>query len=116
MTAALAQPAWIDVGSASEIAPRAARVVATPRGRVAVFRTGDDRYFGLDDRCPHRGGPLSEGIVHGGAVTCPLHGWVIDLESGRATGADEGCAASVPVKVERGRVFLAFASLRPRGS
>lgn len=114
MTAASPRDAWIEVGGAAEIPRRGARVVTTPRGRVAVFRTQGDRYFALDDRCPHRGGPLSEGIVHGAVVTCPLHGWVIDLESGRAMGADEGCAATLPVKVEAGRVFLGLGG--PEGS
>ena len=54
-----------------------ARLVKTPRGCVAVFRTAEDEVFALDDRCPHKGGPLSQGIVHGRSVTCPLHNWVI---------------------------------------
>ena len=81
---------WIDIGAVEEIPRRGARVVRTPRGCLAVFRTGADEVFALDDRCPHQGGPLSQGIVHGRAVTCPLHAWVISLESGEAQGADEG--------------------------
>jgi nitrite reductase (NADH) small subunit len=73
---------------------------------IAVFRTGDDRVFALRDSCPHRGGPLSQGIVHGGRVTCPLHDWVIDLASGAATGADEGCTATFAVRIENGEVLV----------
>lgn len=98
---------WIAIGQITEIPRRGARCVETPRGRVAVFRTGDDRVFAIDDRCPHRGGPLSQGIVHGTSVTCPLHNWVISLETGRAEGADEGCVRTIPLKVEGGTVYIA---------
>ena len=100
---------WIEVGSLDDIPRRGARLVKTARGDVAVFRTMDDAVFALDDRCPHSGGPLSQGIVHGKTVTCPLHNWNIDLESGSATGPDEGCSGVVPVSVEDGvvRLFLA---------
>jgi nitrite reductase (NADH) small subunit len=72
-----------------------------------VFRTVDDRVFAIDDRCPHKGGPLSQGIVHGNSVTCPLHNWVISLESGKAQGADEGCVRTIPLKVEEGTIYIA---------
>jgi nitrite reductase (NADH) small subunit len=73
---------------------------------VAVFRTGSGEVFALRDQCPHRGGPLSQGIVHGTRVTCPLHDWVIDLTSGKATGADEGATPTFNVRVADGRVEL----------
>ena len=63
---------------------------------IAVFRTVDDQVFAIEDHCPHRGGPLSQGIVHGGCVTCPLHNWVIALETGEAQGADEGAVTTYP--------------------
>ena len=81
---------WVDIGALTDIPARGARVVKAPGGDIAVFRTVDDEVFALRDRCPHKGGPLSQGIVHGAAVTCPLHNWVIDLLSGEATGADDG--------------------------
>ena len=113
MTVALANPPtaeWVDVGAAADVLPRSARVVRTVGGDVAVFRTATDAYYAVDNRCPHRGGPLSEGIVHGDAVTCPLHNWVINLPTGKAVGADEGCVTTIPVKVEAGRLFLAVAA------
>ena len=64
----------------------------------------------MEDHCPHKGGPLSQGIVHGASVTCPLHNWVISLETGTALGADEGSVKTIPVKVEDGRISLALAS------
>ena len=79
-----------------------------PEGRVAVFRTDEDQVFALENRCAHRGGPLSEGIVHGGAVTCPLHNWVYDLATGKAMGADEGEVRTYPVRVIDGRVLIAL--------
>jgi nitrite reductase (NADH) small subunit len=97
---------WFDVGPVSAIAPRSARTVKTPRREIAVFRTASDEIFALENKCPHKGGPLSEGIVHGRKVACPLHNWIIDLESGAATGADEGCARKFPVKVEGGHIYI----------
>lgn len=97
---------FIDIGALEDIPRQGARVVKTPQGCVAVFRTADDRVFALSDRCPHKGGPLSEGIVHGERVTCPLHNWVFDLNTGAAQGADEGSVPVWPVRVEGGRVLL----------
>ena len=98
---------WIDVGAVADVPERGARVVRTPAGDIAVFKAGDGTLFALRDRCPHKGGPLSQGIVHGRSVTCPLHNWVISLETGEAQGADSGCAGSIPVRVETGRILLA---------
>jgi nitrite reductase (NADH) small subunit len=100
---------WIEVGTLDDIPVRGSRVAATSRGDIALFRTADDAVFAVDDKCPHLGGPLSQGIVHGHSVTCPLHNWVIDLESGAAQGADEGCTRSIPVKIENGRILLRLA-------
>lgn len=97
---------WLEIGRLDDIPRLGARVVRTKDGDVAVFRTADDRVFALRDRCPHKGGPLSQGIVHGQTVTCPLHNWGIALETGMAVPPDEGCAARYPVKVESDRLFL----------
>ena len=100
---------WIDVGAVIDVPRRGARRVATPRGDIAIFRTGDNEIFALLDQCPHKKGPLSQGIIHGRSVTCPLHAWNIDLATGEATGADaeKGCAPTVTVRVEDGRILLA---------
>ena len=79
---------------------------APERGDIAVFRTATDGVFALDDRCPHKAGKLSQGIVHGKSVTCPLHGWVIGLASGEAEAPDEGCVRRVPARLEGRRVLL----------
>jgi len=99
---------WIDVGAITDIPSRGARRVPTPTGDVAIFRTGDGKVFALKDACPHKGGPLSQGIVHGHAVTCPLHAWSIDLATGEPMGADrgKGCAPVVPLEVREGRLYL----------
>ena len=107
---------WIDVGSIADIPRRGARCIATPQGRIAVFRTAEDQVFALEDHCPHRGGPLSQGIVHAAAVTCPLHNWVISLESGKAQGADEGCVRTIPVKVEHGTLYIALKAQTERAA
>jgi nitrite reductase (NADH) small subunit len=80
---------------------------------IAVFRTADDEVFALVDSCPHRGGPLSEGIVQGRAVACPLHGWVIGLVSGIAEAPDEGCTETVAVQVRDGCILLSTTALDP---
>lgn len=97
---------WIEIGSLDDIPSRGARTIATPLGEVAVFRTGDDQVFALMNKCPHRGGPLSEGIVAGTLVACPLHNWVIDLETGIAKAPDEGCTPRLPMKREGDRLWL----------
>lgn len=100
---------WIAIGTLRDIPQRGARCLATPMGRIGVFRTADDTVFAIEDRCPHRGGPLSQGIVHGAAVTCPLHNWVISLETGLAQGADEGSTPTFPIQVENRTIQLDLA-------
>jgi nitrite reductase (NADH) small subunit len=107
---------WIDIGALADIPARGARVVKTALGCVAVFRTAGDEVFALSDRCPHKGGPLSEGIVHGKSVTCPLHNWVFSLETGQAQGADEGQVPTYPARVEAGRILLDAARLLRRSA
>lgn len=97
---------WVYVGTLDEIPRQGARVVVTTTGEVAVFRTAGDRVYALADRCPHKGGPLSQGIVFGERVACPLHNWHIDLASGEAVAPDKGCAGRYAVKVEEGSVYL----------
>jgi nitrite reductase (NADH) small subunit len=108
LTETLPAESWIEIGHLDDIPKRGARVVKTARGDIAVFRTMDDKLFALDDKCPHKQGPLSQGIVQGTSVTCPLHNWVIDLATGEAQGADEGCTRTIAVKLEQGRVLLAW--------
>jgi len=103
---------WIDIAALADIPLRGARVVKTHAGCVAVFRTAADDVFALDNTCPHKAGPLAEGIVHGTAVTCPLHNWVISLETGLVQGADEGQVATYPARVEQGRILLDATRLR----
>ncbi|RAI03264.1 nitrite reductase (NAD(P)H) small subunit [Acuticoccus sediminis] len=100
--------AYAIVGTIDDIPAQGARCVTMGETRVAVFRTADDRIFALEDRCPHRGGPLSQGIVHDGCVTCPLHNWVISLQSGRATGADDGATCTFDVRLEGRTIHLAM--------
>jgi nitrite reductase (NADH) small subunit len=97
---------WTRICAVRDIPPLGARVVKVAGTTIAVFRTADDRIFALRDRCPHKGGPLSQGIVHGEQVTCPLHGWVIGLRDGVAEAPDVGCAGRYEVRVEDGEVWL----------
>ena len=101
---------WTKVCLMQEIPRAGARVVRTAGGRIALFRTRDDHVFALDDRCPHRGGPLSQGIVHGERVTCPLHNWCIQLDDGHAVAPDEGATACYPVRLVGEEVYISLAS------
>lgn len=107
---------WIDIAALEEVPRRGARLIKTGAGCVAVFRTGADEVFALDNACPHKAGPLSEGIVHGTSVTCPLHNWVISLKTGAAQGQDEGRVATYPARVENGRILMDQAFLRARAA
>jgi len=99
---------WTEITSLDEIPQLGSRVLRTDTMDIALFRTATDQVFALKDSCPHKGGPLSQGIVHGTTVTCPLHNWKIDLGSGEALGPDEGCTNRFPVKVEDGKVYVAL--------
>ena len=103
-------PAWVDVGAVDDVPVHGARRVETMIGDVAVFKTGDGALYALLDRCPHKQGPISAGIVHGHAVACPLHNWNIDLLTGEPMGADagKGCTPTVPLEVSDGRIRLAL--------
>ncbi|ATE58948.1 nitrite reductase small subunit NirD [Thauera sinica] len=99
---------WKPVCLLEDIPRLGARVVQRAAGGdIAIFRNADDEVFALHDKCPHKGGPLSQGIVHDRKVTCPLHGWNIGLQDGRAVAPDAGHCGRFEVKVEEGRVFLA---------
>ncbi len=97
---------WKRVAPLTEIPRLGSRVLESDAGRIALFRAGDDQVFAVRDACPHRQGPLSQGIVHGHMVTCPLHNWRIDLETGEALGPDEGCTHTFPTRVEEGVVYI----------
>jgi nitrite reductase (NADH) small subunit len=98
---------WKLICRVEDIPVLGARCVSRPRGMdVAVFRNDQDQVFALLDRCPHKGGPLSQGIVFGTSVACPLHNWTIGLDDGRARQPDEGCAQKFSVKVDNGAVYL----------
>jgi nitrite reductase (NADH) small subunit len=107
---------WIDIAALVDIPQRGARVVKTAQGCVAVFRTAEDKVFALDNACPHKQGPLAEGIVHGSAVTCPLHNWVISLETGLVQGPDEGQVTTYPARVDAGRILLNATFLASRSA
>lgn len=100
------KPKWVDIGALDSVPVRGARVVKSAIGCIAVFRTASEEAYAIEDRCPHNGGPLSQGIVHGKSVTCPLHNWVIGLDTGVVQGADEGQVRTIPLKIEAGRIQL----------
>ncbi|MCS6997139.1 MAG: nitrite reductase small subunit NirD [Casimicrobiaceae bacterium] len=111
MSAIETELAWVRICRLEEIPRLGARVIERPAeagGNIAIFRTAEDRVFALLDRCPHKGGPLSQGIVFGERVACPLHNWTIELGTGEAVAPDVGCTQRFAVRVEDGEVFLAL--------
>lgn len=107
---------WIDVGTVEDVPVLGSRIVQAPGGDIAIFKAADGTLFALRDRCPHKGGPLSQGLVHGHSVTCPLHNWVISLETGEAQGADQGCAHRIPLRIEGMQILLAASFLMARAA
>ena len=104
---------WIEIGQLCDIPKRGARCINTPMGKIAVFRTADDEVFAIDDQCPHKGGPLSQGIVHGAQVTCPLHNWVFTLKTGEAQGADEGAVRTFALRRDGDIILIDAAHFMP---
>ncbi len=99
---------WIEIVALEDIPRPGSRVIKTDTMNIAVFRTAGDEVFAMKDKCPHKQGPLSQGIVHGTSVSCPLHNWKIDLASGEALGPDKGCTSVFPAKIENGMVHIDF--------
>ncbi len=103
---------WVFAGTLADIPVRGARTVLLPgHPAIAVFRAADDRVFALVDLCPHKQGPLSQGIVHGHSVSCPLHNWNIALATGEVQAPDKGCTPTIAVRMEGNRIFLAVSAL-----
>jgi len=103
---------WVLICNVTDIPVLGSRRVARESGLdVAVFRNSQDEVFALLDRCPHKGGPLSQGIVFGTHVACPLHNWTIGLCDGQASAPDEGCTPKFSVRLEGGVVYLNAAEL-----
>ena len=100
---------WQPIGRLEDIPVRGSRRIVFDNKRIAIFRTAVDTVFAIDDACPHKAGPLSEGIVHDNCVTCPLHNWVISLETGEAQGADEGSTSTYPILNEDGELSIGIA-------
>ena len=97
---------WKQVATLNDIPQLGSRVIQSAHGEIALFRTASDEVFALLDKCPHKGGHLSQGIVFGESVACPLHNWCIGLADGRAAAPDKGAVERFAVKLEDGQVLL----------
>jgi len=97
---------WVDVCALDDVPVQGSRIVKTNEGCLALFRTTAEEVYALDDSCPHKAGPLSQGMVAGNTITCPLHNWVFSMETGEALGADEGRVQTTPARIQNGRVEL----------
>lgn len=101
------QAEWLDVGPVSQLPALGARTLPVRDGEeIAIFRTANGSVYALVNKCPHKQGPLSQGIVHDTTVTCPLHNWRISLLTGEALGDDKGCTPVIQVKIDGGRILI----------
>lgn len=110
---------WVSVCATGAIEPGMAGTVpvdGAPQGmdEIAIFHTIGGTFYALVNACPHKGGPLSQGIIHGDSVSCPLHNWRISLKSGEALGDDTGCTPTIPLKIEAGAIWLDRAAILAR--
>ncbi len=111
----MSAPEWVDVCATNAIEPGMAGTVPVEgAAEIAVFQTIGGEFYALVNSCPHKGGPLSQGIVHGDSVSCPLHNWKISLKSGEALGEDEGCTPTIPLRIEGEMVQLDRAAIVAR--
>ena len=98
---------WISIGHLEEIPKRGARIIQHHGHCIGVFRTIKDQVYAIDNRCPHKGGPLSEGIVHGDSVTCPLHNQIFSLATGECMEPETGQVTTYPLHVDQdGNLFI----------
>jgi nitrite reductase (NADH) small subunit len=98
---------WLDIGAVDQLPALGARTLPVQGGQeIAIFRTANGGVHALLNACPHKQGPLSQGIVHDTTVTCPLHNWRISLLTGEALGEDKGCVPVIPVKIDGGRILI----------
>lgn len=106
---------WIRVTACENIPPREGRAAHVGHREIAIFNLGD-RFLAVDNRCPHEGGPLCDGIITGSAVVCPLHAWKVDLETGlvRRPAAQSGCVPTYPTRVEAGVVLVEVPVTTPK--
>jgi nitrite reductase (NADH) small subunit len=102
---------WLDIGPVDQLPALGARTLPVRGGReIAIFHTATGEVYALANQCPHKQGPLSQGIVHDTTVTCPLHNWRISLVTGEALGEDKGCVPVIPVKIDGGRILIGRAA------
>jgi nitrite reductase (NADH) small subunit len=97
---------WTEVVAVDDIPALGSRVIKSTVGTIALFKAFEGQIFAILDECPHKKGPLSQGIVHGTTVTCPLHAWNINLIDGNACAPDEGCVRTFQTHIENGKVYL----------
>lgn len=107
---------FIDLCELEEIPLQGSRRINLSTMKIAVFRTQDNDVYAIEDKCPHLGGPLSEGIVHDGCVTCPLHNLVIDLKSGRALEEDGGDVVCFPIQIQGARVLIDLSAVETQAA
>jgi len=113
----MSAPNWVTIGTVDDIPPMGARRVVVGMRTIGIFRTETNEIFAIEDACPHKKGPLSNGIIHGDCVTCPLHNWVISLKTGEAQGADDGATETFPVRVsDTGSIELDIAKAQTGAS
>jgi nitrite reductase (NADH) small subunit len=97
---------WHKVCKVADIKPKTSQKITAGELTLALFHLTDGRFMTIEDRCPHQDGPLSDGIITGSIVTCPLHNWRINLISGETLPPDCECIKTYKTKIERDEVWV----------
>jgi nitrite reductase (NADH) small subunit len=98
-------PEFTRVASASEVEEGKGKIVTVNGTRIALFRC-DGTVYAIKNRCPHMGGDLGEGLLEGGIVRCPWHGWRFNVRTGKNPSADVVAVTTYEVKLEGGEIYL----------
>lgn len=99
---------WIKIVETENVPSMGSRKVVIGETEIVIFKTKDDSIFAVNNECPHKQGKLSEGLVHDKSVTCPLHNWDIDLETGIAKDEGDACTRKYDTKIEEGFIYLSL--------
>ncbi len=99
---------WIKIIQVEDVPVMGSRKVVVGDDEIVIFKTRDESIFAVNNVCPHKQGKLSEGLVHDHMVTCPMHNWDIDLETGVVKDEDNSCTKKYETKVEEGVIYLAL--------
>src|SRR5213080_4241002 len=96
----------IKVATIDEIPEKLGKTVQIGSHGIAIFRLANGEIRAIENRCPHKGGVLAEGMVSGEHVFCPMHDWKISLKDGKVQAPDTGCVKTYETEIKDGNVIV----------